>query len=47
MTITTRSIHSIASPISYTEFSIALLRAVEIARRIVPHPAERVTLGLI
>lgn len=47
MTITTRSIHSTASPIGYTEFSTALLRAIEIARGIVPHVAGKVTLGLI
>lgn len=47
MTITTRSIHSTASPIGYTEFFVALLRAIEIARGIVPHPADKVTLGLI
>lgn len=46
MTFTTRSIHSIASPIGYTEFSNVLSRALEFAGRIVPHPAKHVTLGL-
>lgn len=46
MTFTTRSIQSTASPIGYTEFWNALLRALEIAGGVVPHQAKKVTLGL-
>ena len=46
MTFTTRFVHSIASPIGYTEFFNVLLRALEVAGGIVPHPTKNITLGL-
>ena len=45
MTFTTRFVHSIASPIRYTEFYNILLWALEVAGGVVPHPAKNVTLG--
>ena len=46
MTFTTRSIHSTASPIVYTEFYNALIRALHRAGRRVSHPTKKLTLGV-